>query len=394
MTQVPHVAWGSLATGTALLSYTQLGELILDLFLGLCSMYPTRTPAGALIHPMPSPKRILSHPDRLPHLVQLLLTMEPSIVERGATLLTQLVEDNPSLPRLYLSGAFFFALMYTGSNVLPIIRFLHVAHMQQLYHEEEAPPEGGLSARSYLTLILPQAMVCCLEKHGADTFAQIFLGDFDTPEYIWNHEMRRLMIEKLSLHVGDFPLQLLANTTCRYDYCPLPRISYPELKMELFCHRYYLRHLCDEERFADWTIDEPVPLLQAILAAWQQELRKVPSSMSREEALRVLGVASSELTANAESDPALRRAYHKLAAKYHPDKNPEPAARDLFERVQKAYELLISEPRSHGGPDPHNVSLMLRAQNILYRRCDAALAPLKYSGYPMLLKVGGKVGGA
>ena len=90
-----------MAHGTAILSYTQLGGLILDLFLGLTAMHPTRTPAGALIHPMPMPKKVLAHSERLPHLVQLLLTMEPSIVERAAVLLTRLVEDNPTLPRLY-----------------------------------------------------------------------------------------------------------------------------------------------------------------------------------------------------------------------------------------------------------------------------------------------------
>ena len=401
----PHVAWACLAHGTPLLSYTQLGVLVLDVMLGLMEMHPTRTPQGALIHPMPSPKKVLSRPERLPHLVQLLLTMEPSIVERAASLLTKLVADNPSLPRLYLTGGFFFALMYTGSNVLPIIRFLHVAHLQQVYRDDESA-DGGIAARSYLTLVLPHAMVCCLEKLGADKFAEVFLGEFDTPEYIWNHEMRRLMIEKLALHVGELPLKLQANCTALYDYCPLPRIVYPELKDELFCHRHYLRHLCDEERFGEWPIEEPVPLLQSILAAWQQELRKTPSSMSRTEALAVLGMSAADLAAAppsspgggggaaassadaaADADPTLRRAYHKLAAKYHPDKNPEPAAREMFEKVQKAYELLVSEPRHLGGPDPHNVSLMLRAQGILYRRCREALAPFKYSGYPLLLKV-------
>ena len=31
-------------------------------------------------------------------------------------------QDNPILPRLYLTGVFFFIMMYTGSNVLPIGR--------------------------------------------------------------------------------------------------------------------------------------------------------------------------------------------------------------------------------------------------------------------------------
>ena len=69
----------------------------------------------------------------------------------------------------------------------------------------------------------------------------------------------------------------------------MPPLSFERLQDELWCHRYYLRHLCDETRFAEWPIDEPVPLLQAVLSAWQAELKKTPSTMSREEALKVLG---------------------------------------------------------------------------------------------------------
>ena len=66
---------------------------------------------------------------------------------------------------------------YTGSNVLPIVRFLHVAHLQQLYKDEEGGSDSVLSARSYLTLILPQAMVCALEVHGPDKFAEVLHAD-------------------------------------------------------------------------------------------------------------------------------------------------------------------------------------------------------------------------
>lgn len=44
--------------------------------------------------------------------------------------------------------------------------------------------------RSILGQLLPEAMVSYLENHGAEKFAQIFLGDYDTPEAIWNADMR------------------------------------------------------------------------------------------------------------------------------------------------------------------------------------------------------------
>lgn len=43
-----------------------------------------------------------------------------------------------------------------------------------------------------------------------------------------------------------------------FQYCPIPVISYPQLEYELFCNIYYLRHLCDTQRFPDWPIKEPV----------------------------------------------------------------------------------------------------------------------------------------
>ena len=55
-------------------------------------------------------------------LFQLLLTFDPILVEKVANLLYLVMQDNPNLQRLYLTGIFFFIMMYTGSNVLPVAR--------------------------------------------------------------------------------------------------------------------------------------------------------------------------------------------------------------------------------------------------------------------------------
>ena len=82
----------------------------------------------------------------------------------------------------------------------------------------------------------------------------IHTGNFDTPEAIWNAEMRRRMIEKIAGHLADFSPRVMSNVKALYQYCPIPVVLYPELEEELFCNIYYLRHLCDVQRYPDWPI--------------------------------------------------------------------------------------------------------------------------------------------
>lgn len=112
--------------------------------------------------------------------------------------------------------------------------------------------------KSILGRLLPEAMVNYLENHGAEKFAQIFLGEFDTPEAIWSSEMRRMLIEKIAAHIADFTPRLRSHTMARYHYIAIPAIRYPQLERELFCNIFYMRHLCDTVKFPDWPIPDPV----------------------------------------------------------------------------------------------------------------------------------------
>lgn len=60
-------------------------------------------------------------------------------------------------------------------------------------------------------------------------------------------------------------------------------------------------------------------LLKKVLAAWQSEVEKQPSSMSVEDAYQELGLEQDIR----HDDAKIRKAYFKLAQKYHPDKNPD-----------------------------------------------------------------------
>jgi DnaJ family protein C protein 13 len=103
------------------LNDSELAAIILDILISMCALYPSRDQVtAAIIRPFPKIKRLLNDPTCLPHLVQLLLTFDPNLVEKVVTLLNALVQDNPLLAQFYMTGVFYFILMYTGSNILPI----------------------------------------------------------------------------------------------------------------------------------------------------------------------------------------------------------------------------------------------------------------------------------
>nr|CAD7426370.1 unnamed protein product [Timema monikensis] len=376
--QVPQLKWCLLAKGTPVVNESDLATLVLNTLNAMCKYFPSRDPDDAIIRPLPRVKRLLSDSVCLPHLVQLLLTFDPVLVEKVATLLCEVLKDNPAVSTIYLTGVFYFILMYTGSNVLPIARFLQLTHTKQALKGTDT---SDIMQRSVLGQLLPEAMVNYLENHGAEKFAQIYLGEFDTPEAIWNHEMRRMLIEKLAAHIAEFSPRLRSNTRALYQYCAIPVVRYPQLEQELFCNIFYLRHLCDTTRFPDWPINEPVKLLKDVLDAWTKEVEKKPPAMSIDDAYEDLNLRRGMQ----HEEATVRKAYYRLAQQFHPDKNPE--GREKFEKVSHAYEFLCSRNLwTSQGPNPDNIVLILRTQSILFHRYSEELQPYKYAGYPQLIK--------
>lgn len=137
LSQLPQLKWYLLAKGMPVLNESELATYILNILIKMCEYFPSRDVDDAIIRPLPKVKRLLSEQPVLSHVVQLLLTFDPILVEKVAILLCEVMRDNPEISKLYTTGVFYFIMMYTGSNVLPIARFLQLTHMKQAFKTDE-----------------------------------------------------------------------------------------------------------------------------------------------------------------------------------------------------------------------------------------------------------------
>lgn len=73
----------------------------------------------------------------------------------------------------------------------------------------------------------------------------------------------------------------------------------------------------------------------------EPEVSSPPSSPECVDYYTVLGVPSDS------NEEEIRRAYKRLALRYHPDKNPDADAEDKFKQIAQAYDVLTDpEKRS------------------------------------------------
>lgn len=383
LNSIRQLRWQLLMEGVSYLEPIACALTVLDIINLILNRHSSYAADNILKTPIPRAKRVFGQRKYLAYIAQLMLVNNPIIVENAAETLTTLVDNNEdAMSKLYLTGVFFFALAYSGSNYMKISKLLSETHLKQHFRTsaDSLITEVPICKRSILGTILPESMICLLDNYGPEEFTKKLLGNFDTPEVIWKYEMRKHMVEEVLKHIGDFGKKLRENPTLLFDYGPIPQVKYPELEEEMWCHNYYIAALCDEKKFNNWPIKKPIELLRAVLDRWRIENTKQAPGVSEDEAYAILGFGPE---VERPDENTLKKEYRKLARKYHPDKNPE--GRETFEKIQKAFELLSNTRTRTGGPDPVNIMLILKAQRIIYKRFPEKLAAYKYAGYEFLL---------
>ena len=263
--RVWQLRWQLCTEGSGVYRPSDVALIALKALNRLVELHRSVDNRGVPYHPIPIAKKLLcglggaaadnnamlSQRDFLAVLSQAMLCNDPLVVDASASLVYSLMKFNDeACAKLYLTGVFFFAMGFTGSNFQTIAELLDLTHLKQNFRsgfaavadEKELP----MKDLSILGNVLPEGLLFMLVNYGAARFTEVFVGDFDTPEVIWNFKMRQHLVEMIQQHLGDFPKRLRQNTTAKYEYCPMPGIAYKRLENEIFCHNYYLGNLCDE----------------------------------------------------------------------------------------------------------------------------------------------------
>ena len=321
----------------------------------------------------------MSEASQISTIAQLLLSNDGSVVDSAASLLHSLLACNPLVcSKLYLSGAFYFGCRYTGNNFIEIAKLFSCSHLRQSFHSSSPLlfKDLPVDQQSVLGNILPEALINALVNYSPEVFAAIFTSHVDTPEFIWNADLRKYLVQMIDQHIGIFRSLIRQHILATFEFVPIPKIHYPPLEKELYVYEYYLRNLCDEHKFPNWPISDPLILLRCAIERWFAEMEKGIVDANVAEARSVLEIDGPLSTSS------LRSAYRKLARKYHPDKNPD--GREIFERIKSAYELLCSIEMDVAETDSRNVLLLIKTQNIIYRRFPDRVKDQHYPAYALL----------
>uniref|UniRef100_A0A6U9WK67 Uncharacterized protein n=1 Tax=Pseudo-nitzschia australis TaxID=44445 RepID=A0A6U9WK67_9STRA len=143
-------------------------------------------------------------------------------------------------------------------------------------------PKTGQTLASLLGRFLPTSLIVVLKEEGPDTMLNLFDGESDTPELIWDGSMRGELRKVVGLEL-DSCIQFRRETGSGNEDFNLKRdvrVKFVKLENELFIGGVYVGRFLKEPTF---NIRDPTSFLEALLLRWAHELQMCTDNESNGE---------------------------------------------------------------------------------------------------------------
>lgn len=131
---------------------------------------------------------------------------------------------------------------------------------------------NGLPLASLLGHFLPTSLIVVLKEEGPETMLNLFDGESDTPELIWDSTMRGELRNVAGVEL-DSIMEFRRETGSgkeSFSLSPGVRVKYSKLENELFIGRVYVTRFLKEPTF---NVRDPTSFLEALLNRWTHELQ-------------------------------------------------------------------------------------------------------------------------
>ena len=142
-------------------------------------------------------------------------------------------------------------------------------------------PATGAIAAPMLQKFLPSALVSLLKEEGADALLRAFDSECETPELIWDGDMRSELRVAIAEHIEScLRLQKDGKGGCLYNLPPGFQVKYKKLEDELYIGGVYVRLFLKEPTFS---LHDPSAFLEMLMQSWTRELEVLTSDKNINE---------------------------------------------------------------------------------------------------------------
>ncbi|KAE8893829.1 hypothetical protein PF005_g3928 [Phytophthora fragariae] len=159
--------------------------------------------------------------------------------------------------------------------------------------------------------MLPESLIGLLDSETPEQFADVYCGRKHDKRAPWSSPMRLHLQEMMDEHLQEFKDGLKKSVAARYDYTPIPPISYLELSGDVYCSGFYLSTFNQSSPETE-EVDDPVFLMKSIEEKWRYLARRqadgLDGDMDHSGAYKIFGWSETATY----SSSALRSRYREL----------------------------------------------------------------------------------